>query len=106
MRIQSTLYLLLIPLLVGCSNSLTTDCLSLAPPGAWTKIAAPEQSVIATFQRTESTLDELWFQNGDEEIGMCYSCAPASAQARSFQVASEEPATQACAGDTNAAVSQ
>jgi hypothetical protein len=93
-----TLYLLIIPLLASCSSP-ATDCLSMAPPGIWTKIEIPSQKVVALFDERATGSRVLWFKNREGKFAMCQSCAASSDQARSFQVAGEKLETlveQAC----------
>ena len=99
MRMMRVLYLPILPLLVSCS-SLVTDCLSMAPPGIWTKIEIPSQKVVALFDAPATGSSLLWFKNREGKFARCQSCAASSEKARSFQIAGEELETlvdQACA---------
>ena len=72
--------------LAGC-DSLATDCLDMAPPGIWTKVAQPEQAIAKLFERTDDASGVLWFKNGADRYGMCQRCSGSSDYARSFQIA-------------------
>jgi hypothetical protein len=89
MRIMRALYLPILPLLASCS-SLATDCLSMAPPGTWTKIETPSQNVVALFEAPATGSSVLWFKNRDGKFAMCQSCAASSEKAMSFQMAEEK----------------
>jgi hypothetical protein len=85
MRMKGVSLILIAPLLAGC-GSLTTDCLSLAPVGIWTKIEPPQLEIVALFDEPDVNSHILWFENRDGMIGMCQSCGPSGKQAKSFQM--------------------
>ena len=98
MRLKRALYLPFLPLLASCS-SLATDCLSMAPPGIWTKIEVPSQKVVALFDEPAVGSTVLWFQNREGKFAMCQSCSDSSERTRSFQMAGDKLETsidQAC----------